>query len=490
MSEEVGKIIDNKYEIEKLIDYGGYGDVYLVINISNKIKYASKVLKKERASKNDLALFENEINILNELSKKDDINKYISKLIDNGIGEIKNKDEKIEQPIYRQYLVMDYFENGNLFYYIDKMKNGMEEIHAKIIFKKILEGINFCHKNNICHLDIKTENILLDKDFNPVIIDFGLSHKCKDSMVKLEKGRGTYKYMCPEIVNKKNITFNGIKADIFSLGVLLFNLVTGKYCFNVAISQDSCYKFIVKKNYESFWKVVNLKNKIISDDLKDLYIRMISRDPNERPSIEEILEMNWMKELKDLDEDQYEKVENDIRKNFLELAKTIEGDNNEELKVEEKNDHKNTKIPSRSMDDENKSFDSEIRPKKFDNNKFANHSLKIKGYFNPNKFMNYLSELIKKDFDYFKFSEEDLSMKAIFDTKQYFENEDIEEENEDEDDDDNESKCIINISLVESEQDEYYIQFLREKGGIEEYYEKFLNIKRIIKEIIDKYIIL
>ena len=124
------------------------------------------------------------------------------------------------------------------------------------------------------------------------------------------------------------------------------------------------------------------------------------------------------------------------------------------------------------------------------NNKFANHSLKIKGYFNPNKFMNYLSELIKKDFDYFKFSEEDLSMKAIFDTKQYFENEDIEEENEDEDDDDNESKCIINISLVESEQDEYYIQFLREKGGIEEYYEKFVNIKRIIKEIIDKYIIL
>jgi serine/threonine protein kinase len=115
MSEEVGKIIGNKYEIEKLIDYGGYGDVYLVINISNKIKYASKVLKKERASKNDLALFENEINILNELSKKDDINKYISKLIDNGIGEIKNKDEKIEQPIYRQYLVMDYFENGNLY---------------------------------------------------------------------------------------------------------------------------------------------------------------------------------------------------------------------------------------------------------------------------------------------------------------------------------------------------------------------------------------
>ena len=63
MSEEVGKIIGNKYEIEKLIDYGGYGDVYLVINISNKIKYASKVLKKERASKNDIALFENEINI-------------------------------------------------------------------------------------------------------------------------------------------------------------------------------------------------------------------------------------------------------------------------------------------------------------------------------------------------------------------------------------------------------------------------------------------
>ena len=61
---------------------------------------------------------------------------------------------------------MNYFEKGNLFYYIQNKKDGFEEIHAKILFKKILEGIQFCHKNNICHLDIKTENILLDKDFN------------------------------------------------------------------------------------------------------------------------------------------------------------------------------------------------------------------------------------------------------------------------------------------------------------------------------------
>ena len=50
MAEDINKIIDNKYEIERLIDSGGYGDIYLVINIINKIKYASKVLKKERAS--------------------------------------------------------------------------------------------------------------------------------------------------------------------------------------------------------------------------------------------------------------------------------------------------------------------------------------------------------------------------------------------------------------------------------------------------------
>ena len=112
----INKIIDNKYEIERLIDSGGYGDIYLVINIINKIKYASKVLKKERASIFDKNSFENEINILKKLSQKDNINKYISRLIAYGNGEIKKKDEKIEQPIYRQYLVMDYFKNGNLFY--------------------------------------------------------------------------------------------------------------------------------------------------------------------------------------------------------------------------------------------------------------------------------------------------------------------------------------------------------------------------------------
>ena len=362
MAEDINKIIDNKYEIERIIDSGGYGDIYLVINIINKIKYASKVLKKERASIFDKNSFENEINILKKLSQKDNINKYISRLIAHGNGEIKKKDEKIEQPIYRHYLVIDYFENGNLFYYIDKMDNGMEEKHAKIIFKKILEGIQFCHKNNICHLDIKTENILLDKDFNPIIIDFGLSHECKDSMINLDKGHGTYKYMCPEIIGKKNITCNGIKADIFSLGVLLFNLVTGKFCFPFAYKQDPCYKDIIKKNYKSFWETVkkNRTKKFLSEELKDLYVQMIAREPEERPSIGKILEMKWMK---DIDEDEYKKLENDLKNEFSNLAKTIEDDNKEEINTEPKKADENKKLTVKSLHDENQYFNSNIGPK-------------------------------------------------------------------------------------------------------------------------------
>ena len=91
-------------------------------------------------------------------------------------------------------------------------------------------------------------------------------------MINLDKGHGTYKYMCPEIIGKKNITCNGIKADIFSLGVLLFKLVTGKFCFPLAYKQDPFYKDIIKKNYKSFWETVkkNRTKKFLTEELKDL----------------------------------------------------------------------------------------------------------------------------------------------------------------------------------------------------------------------------
>ena len=81
------------------------------------------------------------------------------------------------------YYVIDYYSRQILFYYIryiHDLEEGFSEKHAKLIFKKIVEAIKYCHDKNICHLDIKPNNIMIDKDYNINILDFGYSAEIRD----------------------------------------------------------------------------------------------------------------------------------------------------------------------------------------------------------------------------------------------------------------------------------------------------------------------
>lgn len=107
-----------------------------------------------------------EIDILKDL-KTEPPSPYFPFLygFDKDYYQIVNK-KKIAKP----YCVIDYFSRGNLYYYT-KIYNFLET-HAKVIFKKILEAVKYCHDRNICHLDIKPENITFDNKFEPCLIDF------------------------------------------------------------------------------------------------------------------------------------------------------------------------------------------------------------------------------------------------------------------------------------------------------------------------------
>ena len=150
---------------------------------------------------------------------------------------------------------------------------GIGEKFSKYIFKRILEGIKICHDNNICHFDIKIENILLDDNFNPIIIDFGFSEEYKDSNnhIKTFTGkRGTRYCMCPQMF-EENMQYSGIKADIFSLGVLLLGIVTRKQGFEDAnYNKRYRYNLIKNKEYGEFWKVFLGENEKLSTELKNL----------------------------------------------------------------------------------------------------------------------------------------------------------------------------------------------------------------------------
>lgn len=186
--------------------------------------------------------------------------------------------------------------------------------------------------------------------------------------------------------DKENHHFSGVKADIFSLGVLLLKLVTNRFAFIKPTTFSNSYKYIISGNNESFWKAVkvNIGDKAISEEFKNLYIRMISNDPKKRPSIDEILEDPWMKEINDLkkeNREQYEKLKNDLKLKFSELRDEIKDDDEQVETKPKKDDNSTSKAFS---DNEELFFPLKMQPKKFDKDEFVNNFIKIKGYLNPN----------------------------------------------------------------------------------------------------------
>ena len=122
-------------------------------------------------------------------------------------------------------------------------KTGFGEQNTKVIFYKILTCIQEIHKNKICHRDIKPDNIIFGKNFIPKITEFGHCIKCTS---KVEGDAGTRAYKAPEIIKGEGVVPNdGIKADIYSLGITLIELVTGSYAFLNKKENYKLYKYII-----------------------------------------------------------------------------------------------------------------------------------------------------------------------------------------------------------------------------------------------------
>jgi len=139
------------------------------------------------------------------------------------------------------YEIEDLAENGELFNYIYELKRGFTEQIAAKIFLNILKSVNLLHKRGIIHGDIKPENILIGNDFNTRLIDFGFSQKVEDNDYTIYSSLGTDTYCAPEISKCFSQGYDGIKSDIFSLGVLLFVIIIGRFPFISSDKSDGRY---------------------------------------------------------------------------------------------------------------------------------------------------------------------------------------------------------------------------------------------------------
>ena len=122
----------------------------------------------------------------------------------------------------------------------------------------------------------------------------------------------------------KNQPYDGIKADIFSLGQILFNIVTAHFGFTSSASNNEFYKLIRLRNFELYWGFFAQFNLNLSKEFKDLFIIMVDPVPSERPTIDKILNDTWIREINNLGQEQMIALENEVRNEFQNRAQNIQ----------------------------------------------------------------------------------------------------------------------------------------------------------------------
>ncbi|WWC69471.1 uncharacterized protein I206_103412 [Kwoniella pini CBS 10737] len=186
------------------------------------------------------------------------------------------------------YLVLEYVEGGELFDYLVS-QGRLPPDEASRYFQQIIAGVDYCHRFNICHRDLKPENLLLDAEKNIKIADFGMA-ALEPSDKLLETSCGSPHYASPEIV--AGMSYHGAASDIWSCGVILFALLTGRLPFD-----DENIRVLLQK-------VKNGRFVVPADlpiDAKDLITRMLVVDPEKRIAMAEIMRHPFCQRKQDTD---------------------------------------------------------------------------------------------------------------------------------------------------------------------------------------------
>ena len=261
--------IRKNYEFISILGNGNFGKVRLYRDRKQKdLLFAIKTLKKESLTRSYFELIKNEVNILSNLDHPN-IVKYFGVYEDD----------------YYIHILMEYLKGYDLYKIIALKKyTGFDEKDICEIMYQLLQALSFIHNQNIIHRDIKPENILFanKKDYSTLkLIDFGLSaysDKCKSIV-------GTPYYMAPEMIDGRSYP----QSDIWSLGVITFLSLTGKYPFE---AQDNQNLFQNIKNEEINLEPLNESE--CSDEAKDFIIKCLTKDYTKRITTSECLNHAWI----------------------------------------------------------------------------------------------------------------------------------------------------------------------------------------------------
>ena len=177
------------------------------------------------------------------------------------------------------FMIMPYASRGQLYTLLRKSTRFDQKTTAQFL-RETISAVKYLHEHHVIHRDIKPENILLDHDYRVKLSDFGWSNFC-DENEKRKTFCGTPEYLSPEMVKKLPHDY---RVDIWSLGVLLFECLAGYPPFT-GQSEDELFKNI--RQLKIHWPID------FPPLAKNLVMKILKLNPNERPSLDEILKHSW-----------------------------------------------------------------------------------------------------------------------------------------------------------------------------------------------------
>ena len=253
------------YSLGAELGSGAFGKVVLGKHILTNELVAIKILDKMilNNTPDDYQSVKQEINILKTVKHKHIVQLY----------------EVLQTPRHI-FIIMEYCEGKDLLDYI-LTKNKLSEEESLKFFQQLINALFYLHSQNIAHRDIKIDNMLLDRNRNLKLVDFGLSTKYPDDNL-LDQPCGTVVYAAPEVLQGKE--YHGMLADVWSSGIVLYGMLSGYLPFGEANDEINKQNIIRGKiKFPSYF----------SDKAKDLLMHMLDLDPMTRYTLQEIRNHPW-----------------------------------------------------------------------------------------------------------------------------------------------------------------------------------------------------
>uniref|UniRef100_A0A096MCS9 MAP/microtubule affinity-regulating kinase 3 n=1 Tax=Poecilia formosa TaxID=48698 RepID=A0A096MCS9_POEFO len=252
------------YRLLKTIGKGNFAKVKLARHVLTCREVAIKIIDKTQLNPTSLQKLFREVRIMKGLNHPN-----IVKLF-----EVIETEKTL-------YLVMEYASGGEVFDYL--VSHGrMKEVEARAKFRQIVSAVHYCHTKNIVHRDLKAENLLLDADANIKIADFGFSNEFTLGN-KLDTFCGSPPYAAPELFQGKK--YDGPEVDVWSLGVILYTLVSGSLPFDGQNLKELRERVLRGKYRVPFY---------MSTDCEGILRRFLVLNPAKRCTLEQVMKDKWI----------------------------------------------------------------------------------------------------------------------------------------------------------------------------------------------------